>query len=375
MNMNSYMPVKLFTGKGCVLAHAEEFGKLGSKPLIVTGRTSAKASGALNDVMEAVASGNANQSAASDEGPEPYILFDEIGQNPALTDCMRAAELAIRENCDYVIGIGGGSPLDAAKCIAVLAANPGMTQAELYSLKWPVKPLPIVVVGTTAGTGSEVTKVSVITIPDGRKKSFHHEDVFPKVAFGDPSYTMTLSKEFTASTAIDALAHATESYFSRNANEISQCYAVQAIRMLKPLLGNLEKLTFEDRENLYNASIYGGLAINITGTCLPHAMGYLMTEQHGIPHGNACAIFLPAFLEINEREVPRMVQRFFASIGWGRTSFLQAINYLLADVHVEISEEEIAREHSRWIGNGSIAKGWGQISADECDEILRRVRD
>ena len=182
-------------------------------------------------------------------------------------------------------------------------------------------------------------------------------------------------------TAIDALAHATESFFSRNANEISQCYALQAVRMLLPELSRLsagvaegESLTYADRETLYNASIYGGLAINITGTCLPHAMGYLLTEQHGIPHGNACAIFLPAFLKINQEAMPELTERFFREIGSGMDEFTGLINRLLADVQVTVTEEEIAREHGRWIGNGSIAKGWGEITADQCEAILREIR-
>ncbi len=360
--MTGYMPVRLYTGAGCVMQQAEELRKLGTKPLLVTGRHSAKVSGALDDVLRAV------------DGP--YALFDEIGQNPLLTDCMRAAELAVQTQCDYVIGIGGGSPLDAAKCIAVLAANPGMTQDVLYSLQWPKDPLPIAAVGTTAGTGSEVTKVAVITVPGGRKKSFHHEAIFPRVALGDPRYTCSMSSTSTASTAIDALAHATESFFSRKANELSQNYALRAVTLLMPELKKVldqEELALEDREVLYNASIYGGLAINITGTCLPHAMGYLLTEQHGLPHGYACAMFLPEFLKINEQEQPELTRKYFAETGCSYGDWLDIVTGLLQEIHVEIPEEEIIREHSRWIDNGSIQKGWGEITPEACDEILRRI--
>ena len=362
MEMTGFMPVCLITGAGCVSAHAAEVRAIGQKPLIITGRTSAKVSGALDDVLQAV------------DGP--YALFDEIGQNPLLTDCMRAAETGVQEGCDYVIGIGGGSPLDAAKCIAVLAANPGMTQEELYSLRWPAKPWPVVAVGTTAGTGSEVTKVAVITVPGGRKKSFHHEDIFPKIALGDPVYTQSLKPSVTASTAIDALAHATESFFSRLANDLSQNYAIRAVSLLMPELKKIldqEELTPEDREILYNASIYGGLAINITGTCLPHAMGYLLTEQHGLPHGYACAMFLPEFLRINEETMPALTERYFSEIGVDRGTWLEIVQGLLKNIRVEIPEEEIQREQGRWINNSSIKKGWGEIAPEACDEILRRI--
>ncbi|MBR3643997.1 MAG: iron-containing alcohol dehydrogenase, partial [Parasporobacterium sp.] len=225
-SLTSYMPVRIFTETGCVKKHKDEFARLGKKALIVvTGMYAAEKSGALNDVCGSL-----------DALGIPWEIFDRINPNPALTDCMCAAETAVKAGCDFVVGIGGGSALDAAKCIAVLAANPGMSQTELYSLSWPVKPLPVAAVGTTAGTGSEVTKVSVITVPEGRKKSFHHEDVFPAAAFGDASYTVSLPLDITFSTAIDALSHAVESYFSRNANSISRCYSVQAVKMLFPML-------------------------------------------------------------------------------------------------------------------------------------------
>ena len=146
MNLNVFMPVKLVTGAGCVRESAKELAKLGKVCLIVTGKNSAKVSGALQDVTDTL-----------DSNGQKWLLFDEIGQNPKLTDCMRAAEKAIVAGADFVLGIGGGSALDAAKCIAVLAANPGLTQAQLYAFDWANAPLKIVAVGTTAGTGSEVT--------------------------------------------------------------------------------------------------------------------------------------------------------------------------------------------------------------------------
>ncbi len=365
--MNVYMPTRLVTGRGCVTASGNELAKLGKKCLILTGRHSAKACGALDDVTAVLE----NQGIV-------WKLCDIIGQNPRLTDCMEAAKLAAEYGADFIIGIGGGSPLDAAKCTAVLAANPGMTQDELYSLKWPVKPLPVAAVGTTAGTGSEVTKVAVITIPDGRKKSIHHEDSYPVIAFGDPAYTLTLPEEFTRSTAIDAFSHCVESYFSRYANELSRMYAVRGIRLLitqfrKILQNGCGNLTYEDREVLYNASIYGGLAINITGTAMPHAVGYLLTEQHGIPHGVACAVFLPAFYCHNKKVVPGLTASFLKEIGCEEEDYLQMIQSVLPEYHLDVSEEEIVREHHRWIDNNSIGKGWGTIDADQVDEILRRL--
>ena len=366
MNLTSFMPVKLVTGAGCVRVSAKELAKLGKTCLIVTGRTSARVSGALQDVTDTLESNG-----------QSWILFDGIGQNPRLTDCMVAAEKAIAGNADFVVGIGGGSALDAAKCIAVLAANPGMTQAQLYAFDWANAPLKIVAVGTTAGTGSEVTKVSVITTPDGRKKSFHHEAIFPVLALGDPTYTMSLPPLVTCATMVDVLAHCAESFFSRAANDISKAYAVEGIRLLLPVMRRMaengcDELDYNTREQLYCASIYGGLAINVTGTCFPHTMGYLLTEAFGIPHGTACAVFQKDFYAYNKSVVPALAAEFLERIGCGEEEYLRLIEKLTPPCEFTMDEALIVDSHSRWVGNGSMAKCQGAFTADMADDVLRR---
>ena len=366
MNLNSFMPVKLMTGAGCVRTGAKELAKLGKTCLIVTGRSSARACGALRDVTDVL-----------EDNGQKWILFDEVGQNPKLTDCMRAAEKAIAVGAEFILGIGGGSALDAAKCIGVLAANPGMTQAQLYAFDWENTPLKIVAVGTTAGTGSEVTKVSVITTPDGRKKSFHHEAIFPVLALGDPTYTMSLPEMVTRSTMVDVLAHCAESFFSRAANHISRVYAVEGIRLLLPVFRTMAENGWEDldyaaREQLYCASIYGGLAINVTGTCFPHTMGYLLTETFGIPHGTACAVFQKEFYEYNRAVVPELAAEFLERIGCSREEYFSLLEKLTPPCEITMDAALIARSHSRWVNNGSMAKCQGVFTADMADAVLRR---
>ena len=366
MTLNSFMPVKLITGAGCVRSSARELAKLGSRCLIVTGKTSARICGALQDVTDTL-----------EVNGQKWTLFDEIGPNPRLTDCMAAAEKAIAANADFIVGIGGGSALDAAKCIAVLAANPGMTQAQLYAFDWANPPLKTVAVGTTAGTGSEVTKVSVITTPDGRKKSFHHEAVFPALALGDPTYTMSQPPLVTRSTMVDVLAHCAESFFSRAANHLSRCYAVEGIRLLLPVFRMMAKhgcdnLDYETREQLYCASIYGGLAINVTGTCFPHTMGYLLTEAFGIPHGTACAVFQRDFYEYNKAVVPALAAEYLERIDCSEEEYFQLLETLTPPCEAAMDEARIAASHSRWVGNGSMAKCQGTFTADMADDVLRR---
>ena len=366
MELNSYMPVKLVTGAGCVRASGKALATLGKCCLIVTGKHAAKLCGALKDVTDTLT-----------QNGQRWLVFDGIGQNPRLTDCMAAAEAAIAAGADFILGIGGGSPLDAAKCIAVLAANPGMTQEQLYAFDWANQPLKIAAVGTTAGTGSEVTKVSVITTPEGRKKSFHHEAIFPALALGDPTYTMTLPPMVTRSTMVDVLAHCAESFFSRSANHLSRCYAVEGIRLLLPVFRKMaeagcENLDYETREQLYCASIYGGLAINVTGTCFPHTMGYLLTEAYGIPHGTACALFQRDFYEYNKAVVPPLAAEYLERIGCSEAEYFRLLEILTPPCEIKMDEASIANAHSRWINNGSIAKCQGQFTPQMADGVLRK---
>ncbi|MCL2509308.1 MAG: iron-containing alcohol dehydrogenase [Oscillospiraceae bacterium] len=366
MNMNFHMPTKVITGRDCVKNSAAELRALGGRALLVTGASSAKKSGALKDVTGALnAAGIA------------FGVFDGIAQNPTVLSCLEAGKLAAETGADFIIGIGGGSPLDAAKAVAVAAANPGITIDGLYSLDWANLPLPVVTVGTTAGTGSEVTPVSVLTTPEGIKRSIRDARIYPALALGDPSYTVSMPELFTRSTAIDAMAHCVESYFSRAANDISKAHAVRGVRILNDVFARMVKpgysLTWDDREALYNASLYGGFAISSIGTALPHALGYFLSERHGVPHGTACAVYLPAFIRHNEQCEPALTEVFFSETGMARQDFLQTLAVITpaCDVKLTVAERESLRP--RWMNNGSLMKTWGDVTPDVADAILAEL--
>ena len=133
--------------------------------------------------------------------------------------------------------------------------------------------------------------------------------------------------------------------------------------------GNLD---YDTREQLYCASIYGGLAINVTGTCFPHTMGYLLTETFGIPHGTACAVFQQEFYTYNKTVVPELAAEYLERIGCSEAEYFYLLDTLTPPCDIHITEEQIAQAHSRWIGNGSIAKCQGVFSPDMADEVLRR---
>lgn len=362
--MNHYMPVRLITGEECIAKNAALFSGFGTRCALITGKSAAVKSGALNSVTEALSLCGI-----------PYCVYDGIAQNPSVESCMEAGQCAHGFGADFVIGIGGGSAQDAAKAAAVFAANPGIGEEEFYQKAWPHSPLPIVLVGTTAGTGSEVTKVSVLTDSKGRKHSIHDDRLFASAAFGDPLYTMGLSRAITLSTGIDILSHCAESYFSRKADEISRAFAIRGIRRLyEPLQSAADGtvLTLPQRTQLYEASILGGLAICGTGTCFPHNVGYYLTENYGISHGFASAVFLPDLLSMVQEKMPDYSKQFFRELDITREELLQLTFACLPDLQIRMTEDAIAAALPRWHQNNSVRNTCCDVRADELKAILEK---
>lgn len=289
--MNFYIPTKIHVQKGCVSNYKTELASLGTKALIVTGANSSKQNGSLKDVTEAL----------STQGVL-YVIFDSIEQNPSLENVEMAAKVGKEENVDYVIGVGGGSPMDAAKAIAVLIANPDKNAKDLYD-PVPLKALPVVEVPTTAGTGSEATPYAILTLHEEKTKRSMAQKVFPELALVDPGYLNFSNKDLLVNTAIDALAHLIESYLNTDADSFNRMlseYGLDLWGSVKEVLLIEEDPTEEEAETLALASTIAGMAISHTGTSLPHAMSYYLTYEKGIPHGNAVGIFLPAFIDMYE---------------------------------------------------------------------------
>jgi len=303
-----YMPVNIISGKDTVLNNGQIFKSLGDKCLIVCGKSSAKKSGALQDVI----------SILTKESIE-YRIFDEITENPLTVDCCRGGKTAREFGADFVIGIGGGSPLDASKAVCVYATNEHIVDDGIYTEKVENAPLPLIVIGTTAGTGSEVSGVSVLTRIDGRKQSVGGKNYYARYALADPKYTYSVPFRTTVSTALDALAHAIESMFSPRADFLSQQFSLMSAKMIYPLLEKMnsteENPNTADRDALYYASLYAGFALNKGGTGFPHGMGYALTEDFGVPHGLACAVFLPQYIKEAQRVNPELCNELFKAMG------------------------------------------------------------
>lgn len=362
--MKFTMPVRMFTGTDCVAQHADDIASFGKKCLIVTGASSAKKSGALDDAVSALTSRGVS-----------YVIFDKIGPNPLLTACIEAGKLASEVGAEFVLGIGGGSPLDAARAAAVFAANPGMDEEGLYSLKWAVKPLPIVLIGTTAGTGSEVTTVSVLTDSKGRKHSVSDPRLFAALSLGDPKYTRSMPLSVTLSTGIDAFCHSAESYLSRKADPFSKAASAESIRLLyRPLMKAIagETLTDRDRADLYDASILGGVAISVTGTCMPHNVGYFLTEKKGLPHGTACAMLFESMADIIRERNGEKWNEFLKDTGFTTDEILNLVRGSIRGVSFPLTQEEIETVLPRWENNKSVKNTLGDITTEDIRGALMK---
>lgn len=285
-----YMPVKCAWGNNCVNENSDMLVPLGKSCLIVTGKNSAKLSGALSDAIKALEKHNIS-----------YEIFDEISENPLVSACRRAGEAARKANAEFILGIGGGSVLDGSKAIAIYASNPDLAPIDIYKREYKNPALPVALIGTTAGTGSEVTAVAVLTNDEtGIKKSISGPDCYAAVAFCDPKYTSSMSYKTTVSTALDAFAHAVEGFFTPKCNGILRLFAEKCIPELYRCLEELSKtdeVSPDLRAPLYYSSIYAGLVINTCGTAFPHPLGYVLTENYGVPHGMACAAFFAPYID------------------------------------------------------------------------------
>lgn len=285
--MQFYMPTKVYSREDCVAQHAKELAAFGKKAMIVTGRHSAKKTGALQDVVSALEShGTA------------YVIFDRVEENPSIETVMQAREMALEADVDFFIGIGGGSPMDAAKAISLMTANPRETEDVLYTAR-TLPYLPVVCVPTTCGTGSEVTPYAILTRHALRtKKSISHK-IYPALALLDAKYLATMSRTGLVNTCVDALAHLMESYLNTNTNELNRICSREGLLVWARFKDRLaeDALTEQDYWDMLHASMIAGMAITHTGTSLPHGLSYAVTYELGLPHGRAVGVFLGGYVE------------------------------------------------------------------------------
>jgi len=298
--MRFYVPTDIYVEKNCVKNHAKDLLAVGKRALIMTGHHSAVANGSLIDTIEVLKAGDI-----------PYELFDQVEENPS-TETVRKAALAAREfGADYIIGIGGGSAIDAAKATALILLNPEIDTDNIHKPQSRVLDhAPVVAIPTTCGTGSEATPVAIITNHKiNLKKSIPHR-IFPALALVDGKYLASAKKTLIVNTAVDALAHMVESILNVKSNALNRMCPEYGLR----LWGECKDALLSDNpveprlyEKLMLTSTIAGMSIAQTSTSVPHGMSYDLTLHLGVPHGPAVGYFLSAYTEVCTKTVPEDV--------------------------------------------------------------------
>lgn len=256
--------------------------KMGNKAFIVTGRHVA-----VSNMMKQL-------TALLDENGIGCVIFDGITGEPTDTMIENGVEMLKSSGCDFIIGIGGGSPLDSAKAIAAMAVNEGSI-ADYNGKEITGEILPLAAIPTTAGTGSEATKFTVITDSEKGIKMLLKGDVLvPKLAIVDSSFTVGTPKSVTSATGLDALTHAVEAYTSRKAFSMTDTLAVSAVKRIMKYLPIAYKEPDNSlaREQMSIAALEAGICINNSSVTIVHGMSRPIGALFHVPHGMSNAMLL-----------------------------------------------------------------------------------
>lgn len=364
-----YMPTQIIVGKGCVVENSALLSKFGKKAMIVTGRRSAKMNGSYEDVLGAL----------TKEGIA-FCLYDKVMSNPTVACAYEGAKLAKDEGVDFIVAIGGGSPIDAAKAMALLARQ-SIDETQLFAGGYTEDVLPIIALPTTAGTGSEATQYSILTNDRLETKSgLATPNIFPKVSFLDASYMMTLSIPITVNTTIDALSHAVEGLLSVRNNDISEGLAIKSIQMIMetlPLLNEAMKtmdhqcFSFETREKLLVASMLAGMVIAQTGTTAVHALGYSLTYFKNIDHGRANGLLLGHYMKQVGMKSPETVNKILSAMSIDKVDdFIEMMDKLFGDKE-PLSMDEVKLFSSKAIVTGNIKNCVVTPTEDDLRNVYR----
>ncbi len=284
-----YLPVNIIFGSGKINSVGDISRTYGSKALIVTGGNSAKKSGVYDCVKNCLVSVGIDT-----------VLFDKVTQNPLTTTAVEGAAMAKEHNCNVVVAVGGGSVMDCAKAIAFLAINDGDINDYIFNIRNSDKALPLILIPTTCGTGSEGNGFAVLTNPEtGDKKSLRCNAIIAKASIIDPECMMTMPKNVLASVGFDALCHNIEAYTSMIAQPFTDALSLYAISLIANNLtdvynGKIEKSGWE---KLTLASTIGGMVINTAGVTLAHGMEHPVSGLRNIVHGQGLAALTPAIIE------------------------------------------------------------------------------
>lgn len=329
-----YIPTRIFFGNGEIKRMATE--KLpGRKAMIViSSGTSMRKFGYLDKLTQAL-----------DAQKIPYVIYDKILPNPIREHVMEAATICREEGCDFIIGLGGGSSIDSAKSIAIMARNDGDYWDYISGGSGKAKPitkgvLPIIAIPTTAGTGTEADQWTVIS--NGEEKiGFGTDETFPTISIVDPELMVSVPSHLTAYQGFDALFHSVEGYLANIASPLSQMYSLKSIELIASNLTKAVKdgTDLEARANVALGSMLAGMVEATSCTISQHALEHAMSGLFPkLPHGAGLIIISEAYLSSFLNDVPERYKEMAQAMTGKRSDdpedFIRALVQLQKDCGV-----------------------------------------
>lgn len=389
MEFSYFLPVNIQFGWNKVDSVADFVKPYGKKVLIVTGRTSAKKSGLYDRVVAKLETAHID-----------YVLFDQVDANPLTTTALEGSALAKSESCDMVIAIGGGSIMDCAKGIAFMAINDGDINDYIFNRKTSDNALPLIVIPTTCGTGSEGNGFGVLTNPEtGDKKSLRCNAIVPKVSIVDPAVMGTMPSHVLASVGFDALCHNVEAYTSKTAQPFTDALSYYAVTLLaqylvplykhvkavangKPIVLN-EKQLIKAWESVTLASTIGGMVINTAGVTLAHGMEHPASGLKDITHGVGLAVIEPVVVEYtwsaNSDKFGALARIFNHGDGSELGEALRSIVHDL-DLTTNLTELGFTKKDIPWlvdnvyvVATGNIANTVAEVSRKDIEVLYKKM--
>ena len=334
MSISFNVPTNFVFGQGVIQKlHKQKLP--GKKAMIViSSGKSTRANGYLDTVQDQL----------TQAGVE-YAVFDKILANPVIANVMDGAEFGRANGCDFVIGLGGGSSIDAAKAIAMMIPNEGNYWDYIYGgtgggQRMKNKPLPIVAIPTTAGTGTELDAWTIITNEETNEKmSGGNKNTFPVLAVVDPNFMLSVPPKFTAYQGFDALFHSTESYINKTNNLMRDMIALKAIECVGRNLATAcaDGQNVEAREQVAFGSSLGGLVMSVDNLCSEHSMEHPLSAYHPeIAHGAGLIMISRAYYTHMVENCPALKDRFIdMAKAMGKEDATEAMDFVTALVDLQ----------------------------------------
>jgi alcohol dehydrogenase class IV len=349
MSFSFNLPVNLVFGPGAVNEIGSRAKAYGTKALIVTGRGSTKKSGLLDRVVGLLEGAGVKA-----------LVYDQVEPNPTVPQVTAGVQALKEAGAEMVLGLGGGSIMDAAKCIAFMGKNEGDLMDYVYARKTSAAAFPIVLVPTTCGTGSEGNGFAVVTDQEtGDKKSLRGNMIVAKLSIIDPELMTTMPREVLASVGFDALCHCMEAYLSAASTPVSGLYALEGIRLvhesLLPLYGGAGGAA--EWEKLSWASTLGGMAIGIAGVTAPHSLEHPASGLKNLTHGKGLASLTPPIIERSIAAAPAKYAAISRLLGGKNEKDCGAVvKRLLAsiDLAIGLGSQGIREEDVDWMAENAL---------------------